>query len=510
MTITLRNTKGSALTYEEMDGNFSGLADLSLTTFTQSGTGAVATDLQTKNRQIVSVFDFMTAAQIADVIARTTTLDVTTAIQNALNASLFVTFPAGTYKITSSLVTQLDQTIWGAGMQQTVIVPTGAGVHGFTEPSSGSYTRCRISDLSISGGSTTGSGIYVPTKLAYTCVFRNILISMGGNAVHMPTEFSTLYENVFVSSSTGHGFFVNGGNTTTFINCYASTISTAGKFGYRCYAGGAFISCNGVDSGSNWGMFGSTVAIDGVNTIFNCVFIRCNVEAFTDIGIRFIYQGNVKFDGGTFTVVSGNYTTCISVETSTSTTRIDGTQFFTSGATPSKLADVFTSGSNYDLLTSGATNLAGIDENGTLRSLPTVTGGYVAWTPVLEGTSTPGTNTYTTQAGQYRVDGQMVTAWFRIDLSGNSVAMVGSLQISGLPFVAYNSLSYPGTGYCSEWNNVTLFSASYTHIGLTVAGNTSIISIKQSGTNVAAGSVSVASINGTTGQIRGCVQYIKK
>ena len=50
-----------------------------------------------------NVFDFMTAAQIADVQARTTTLDVTAAVQAALDSNQAVYFPAGVYKITATL-----------------------------------------------------------------------------------------------------------------------------------------------------------------------------------------------------------------------------------------------------------------------------------------------------------------------------------------------------------------------------------------------------------------------
>lgn len=71
-----------------------------------AGTGAVPTTVQAKFRESVSVFDFMTAAQIADVQAGTATIDVTDAIHSAylaLKASSVKTrklkFPAGFYKV---------------------------------------------------------------------------------------------------------------------------------------------------------------------------------------------------------------------------------------------------------------------------------------------------------------------------------------------------------------------------------------------------------------------------
>lgn len=77
-----------------------GNTNADLVAYTPAGSGAVATTAQVKLRQTVSVFDFMTSAQIADVKAGTATIDVTTPVQAALNANLgAVYFPKGTYFI---------------------------------------------------------------------------------------------------------------------------------------------------------------------------------------------------------------------------------------------------------------------------------------------------------------------------------------------------------------------------------------------------------------------------
>jgi len=81
----------------------------SLVGFIQAGTGAVARTAQSKMRDVVSVFDFMTGAQINDVQANTKLVDVTAAIQAAIDYCNTATntpeliLPAGTYKITDSL-----------------------------------------------------------------------------------------------------------------------------------------------------------------------------------------------------------------------------------------------------------------------------------------------------------------------------------------------------------------------------------------------------------------------
>jgi hypothetical protein len=75
--------------------------------FIQTGFGAVARTLQDKNSDIVSVFDFMTDAQKADVRARTFAADVTASLQACLNhchtkgRTMFV--PGGGYRITAQL-----------------------------------------------------------------------------------------------------------------------------------------------------------------------------------------------------------------------------------------------------------------------------------------------------------------------------------------------------------------------------------------------------------------------
>lgn len=80
-----------------------------------------------KNQHLISVFDFMTDAQRTDVSSGAFTLDVTAAIQSALNTSKHVWFNPGKYRITSVLNLSDNQTLFmGAGVtiQQ---VTTNAG-----------------------------------------------------------------------------------------------------------------------------------------------------------------------------------------------------------------------------------------------------------------------------------------------------------------------------------------------------------------------------------------------
>jgi hypothetical protein len=87
-----------------------------------AGMGAVATTVQGKLRDRTSVFDFMTPAQVADVVAETALIDVTAAINTALQTARDVELPKGTYRVTGSLLFNINgQRLWGHGSANSKI-----------------------------------------------------------------------------------------------------------------------------------------------------------------------------------------------------------------------------------------------------------------------------------------------------------------------------------------------------------------------------------------------------
>lgn len=66
--------------------------------------GAVDRTLSDKLKDTVCVFDFMSLSQINDVRNRTGSIDVSGAIQSAINASYTVVFPPGVYSIASQII----------------------------------------------------------------------------------------------------------------------------------------------------------------------------------------------------------------------------------------------------------------------------------------------------------------------------------------------------------------------------------------------------------------------
>lgn len=98
-------------TYDDISGNGSGILSSlaasngsSLIGFIQAESGAVARTVQSKLRESVSVFDFMTSAEIADVQAGTFLIDVSGAIQNAIDSgATCIFFPSGSYRVNSKI-----------------------------------------------------------------------------------------------------------------------------------------------------------------------------------------------------------------------------------------------------------------------------------------------------------------------------------------------------------------------------------------------------------------------
>lgn len=129
-------------------------------------TGAVATTQAVKNSTTISLWDFMTSAQIADAKAGTLVFDMTSAVNAAIAAlELFggtVILPPGRYKTTSTIYNKSGVNLVGGGYQRPSGTPTWQGtssiygVHtGASVLSLKGASGCRVEDLSLEGDWTT-------------------------------------------------------------------------------------------------------------------------------------------------------------------------------------------------------------------------------------------------------------------------------------------------------------------------------------------------------------------
>ena len=136
---------------------------------------------------------------------------------------------------------------------------------------------------------TGGNGVFNLT-------LRNLRFNdVGGSAVKTESganaAFTILLEALDVdqqSIALGHGIDLWGSNDTTLIRCYVHNVADS-KAAYRVRSGSVtMIGCNGIDGGNpaTWGLFGNNTAEDGTDNYCRVNLIGCNVEAFTDYGIR--------------------------------------------------------------------------------------------------------------------------------------------------------------------------------------------------------------------------------
>lgn len=169
-------------------------AGASLIGYKQAGTGATTRTVQDKLDDIVSVFDFMTPAQVADVRAGSLSLDATAPIQAALDAfpNKTIHFPAGAYLLNGSLHVRVSTRLVGAGPKETFLyfaLASGASVNLISINASsggviwygGGINEMSIVDLTASSNTT---GIYVENVV--DGVYQNVSLT----GMHVGWSFS--------------------------------------------------------------------------------------------------------------------------------------------------------------------------------------------------------------------------------------------------------------------------------------------------------------------------------
>lgn len=230
----------------------SGPVDSSAVTHVATGAGAVATTVQSKLRESVSVFDFMTAAQIADVQAGTALVDVTARLEVAIAVATIakanLVFPPGTYKIVTPSNAdgfQVDLGVMSIAASGNVKIDCTALTTNYAMQvfSSLSYpeshyqnTTHGMSGLSFVGGADAGVNgllVYHPTYTSNcqfkieSCSFYNFDINMYLEANAWRVSFVNCS---FLKGNTKNILFGNGANQGESIKFDHCIIADGGDF----------------------------------------------------------------------------------------------------------------------------------------------------------------------------------------------------------------------------------------------------------------------------------------
>lgn len=453
--------------------------------FLQSGTGAQATNLQVKNRQWLSVFDFMTAAQIADVQAGTLLVDVSTAVSNAVTAAsgaLLVIEP-GSYLMDGGITIAAGYkgSIW---FKPNAIFYAGANSMTFFTSGTSWFSSQLITPWFNGNGKTGVVGLDLTNFRGEGAgIVRPTFKSMANGIIYRSGSYGTVLDSPYMTSVNAPIQVVSNNSTLMIRSPQIDTFTTIGI---------------DVQTGSTHNI--------GVMVLGGYVQNGATGISVADIG----------------TIVQGTYfeactTADVSLVSGSSYFRGYATQHFGSGVVAYKgrsadgaiIRDPCMGNGNrstglFDFDSSNTNCRAELTyESANINApLGTTTGVNLnvsqSFTPVVSGTSTAGTGTYTTQSGEYSVSGNRVS--FSIHVTWTAHTGTGNTIVTGLPSTVGYVTFEPRRTF-----DVVIEGASYTGPKLTAYfdGNTTTeIAIAQ--VNTSGTSANIALPAAATLRITGC------
>ena len=198
--------------------------------------GAVATTQHQMNSEHISVFRWFSAAQIADVTAGTATLDVTAAIQTAINTvhainlgtvygpfgvqpigAVTLFFPRGIYKLTSAtLETYSNVTLEGEGIRSTILRSTydGAILRNALPDASYDHLGIGIKKIMLQGDRTKTGQIGLALMRTMMARLEDVSVQeCGSNGIHLYQCALSLFSGVESQRNVGYGIVLDQGYT---------------------------------------------------------------------------------------------------------------------------------------------------------------------------------------------------------------------------------------------------------------------------------------------------------
>lgn len=292
---------------------------------------------------VVNAFDFMTEAQITDVQARTGLVDVTTAIQTAINslstAGGVVRLPKGKYYVTAKLTLPNGVSLIGDGQFGSVGsydqgVTTIYAIHSGTAILSlvGSV-GCTVADLclqSSAAGPYPQSGLLLGRSSAASAGYHKIMrVSVYGSYsvanIYSIASEDNYWEDVnawnYALSTATNVFYTSIGNSNPSMTEPLTTSSNLDNVMVRCFfvnaspsASAACIYLDNAEGMGGWSFFGGYLtaaagsyvtiangAVDGLSALGPFTFSGMNGERLASgdplYGFRLTVTGSVELRG---------------------------------------------------------------------------------------------------------------------------------------------------------------------------------------------------------------------
>lgn len=452
--------------------------------YTPAGSGAVATDVQTKLREFVSVKDF---GAVGDGVA-----DDTSAIQAAIDTGAAeIYLPEGTYVLTSPLKLGDRQCLYGAGRSKTILLKTtNTGGTGTRPARAGTQTDSytgddiiqidhpdndyayyvRIKDMTIQKQTYAASSVGIFAPRCTQLVLENVLLLKVEVGFKAHDVWMSRLTNV-TAQGVARGFYWNDdgsgsgtGTSIDFNNCWVNFDTSIAEpvRGFDIF-GLTYSSLNacGCDNGTR---------TDGTDTrAYN--FSSCAAISMNGCGVEAHKGSMIRADTSTITVNSFRSFNCTGVSSGTvgslyfnaATVTLIGCQFeaITSAGVQfdwviqggSHVTEINpksspTGGNTFVSYGTGSTKTL-LDDGVLTKTDSTSTYTYVteesgSFTPVLADASSGGNEaSATTTIGRYRKQGDVVQFHITlIDIDTTGLTAGNQIWITGLPFATVNLTSY--------------------------------------------------------------------
>jgi hypothetical protein len=437
--------------------------------FDQAGAGAVATTVQAKLRESVSVKDF---GAVGDGVT-----DDTAAIQAALNTGMDVIFPNPNYLISSSLLIG-NQRVKGTGKlinrTQTIITPNGNFPAFVNIP--GSFISFQIDGFFINYGNTTptvalgndekyGFKFTGASQWPEFCKISNCTVKGGWGAWFDNTgTYESILEQIF-SWNCRTAFYKKDGTTikfdtcmaqgavtpyhidstiaATLINCSADqcAVTVNSPFKTGClFSGVRSLSILGWDSEANSitgdecsfmifeGCSGTVSGFAGYQNTMSCA-VGEEVYFFKNISAsRIEFSGNRIARNVGDLVFNGSGGNCFTILAQTnSEILLSASEFLAAtGGAPTNRYSAVGVGGNISYLKTG------LDANIIADSVEATP---ISWTPALTGFTTTGIVSF--PDAKFTKQGKLITFTVQVQASTISTTALTSF-ITGLPYTPAN------------------------------------------------------------------------
>lgn len=279
-----------AITFEEAL-----VSDASTVSFTAAGSNALASTVQRKLREVVSVFDFFNATLIADAIARTNNYETSALMQYAVDSFSGTTggavfMPEGNYRFSSQVLIDRDNIhIYGAGIEATQVLKITASMNVFSFGLNVTQREgCSIRDLSINvSGVTSSAGSGIRFRKTLNTIAERLRIVAQFIGITMFSANLAIAQDIYIVNtvaSTGICVSVDGAGNDQFLNRVTCDAPAGSQplAGFAVYRTDAMTieDCVVVRSG-----IGITLRPAGTDTVDNLFFMNNSWDTCTNQGL---------------------------------------------------------------------------------------------------------------------------------------------------------------------------------------------------------------------------------